>query len=173
MRIRLFLALTSVSLVATGLGIEACGGTTSDTSTTADSSTEASVDAAKEAAVDAADAAPQCDPKGDPLKGIPDASLADGASTTGVCIGCLESKCKAEIAKCAADCPCQNIAGDALTCYTKNAQNPAVCLGSFAGVPKATQTIGLALIGCVNSSCGVECAVSAFNPDAGDGGDGG
>jgi hypothetical protein len=170
MRIRLFLALTSVSLVVTGLGIEACGGSTSDSTATVDSSTEAAVDAAKEAAVDAADAAPQCDPKADPLKGIPDASLADGASTTGVCVGCVEAKCKAEVANCAADCPCQNIAGNALTCYTKNPGNPFVCASSFAGVPKATQTIGLALIGCVNSSCAVECAVSAFNPDGGDGG---
>jgi hypothetical protein len=172
MRIRLFLALTSVSLVATGLGIEACGGTTTDSSTTADSSIEAAADA-KEAAADAADAAPQCDPKGDPLKGIPDASLADGASTTGVCVGCVESKCAAEVAKCAADCPCQNVAGKALTCYTKNQQNLGACISTLTGVPSATTKIGTALLFCVQGSCSVECAASAFTGDAGDGGDGG
>ena len=103
-------------------------------------------------APDVKDSAPPCDPTADFLKDIPDASIADGATTTGVCLGCAKTKCKTEIADCAKDCACQDIAGKALDCYAKG-QAILKCAGQFASVPAATRNIGLALFGCVNNEC--------------------
>ncbi len=171
MRIRLFLALGSVSFVAAGFALQACGGSSSDTAPTVDSGVpETAADASvKDSSVaDAKDAAPPCDPKKDFLAAIPDASIADGASTTGVCVGCTKAKCKTEVDSCGADCTCQDIAGKALECYAKT-QDVLGCASKFATVPAATRDIGIALFGCINNKCGNECATSAFT-DAGDGG---
>jgi hypothetical protein len=173
MRIRPFLVLVSAALVASGFAIQACGSTVDET---------AAVDAgtdALEAAVakdvnqpDVKDAAPPCDPNKDYLKDIPDASLADGATTTGACLSCANAKCKAEISACAKDCICQNLAGDAIACYLKGGSILS-CGSGFAMVPTATRNIGISLFGCLNNECPNECATSAFDPDGGGGGDGG
>lgn len=171
MRIRLFLALASVGFVAAGFGIEACGGTSDSTADGAKDSGVAETAAEtgpKDAALDVFDAGPPCDPNKDFLAEIPDASIADGASTTGICVGCTKSKCTTEVAKCGADCTCQQVASKALDCYAKT-QDIFGCAGQFAAVPKATQTIGIALFGCIQAQCKDECAASAFL----DGGDGG
>jgi hypothetical protein len=172
MRIRLFLALASVSFVAVGFGIQACGGSSDDApSTTPDANVPetAAETGPKDAATDTAtDSAPPCDTKKDFLADIPDASIADGASTTGACVACVKAKCNAEVAKCAGDCICQSVAGNALDCYAKT-QDILGCAGKLATVPKATQTIGIALFSCVQKDCKDECAASAFT----DGGDGG
>jgi len=171
MRIRIFLALASVSFVAVGLAVQACGGTAADETTpkadasVADTSTGP---AAKDATTDTADAAAPCDPKKDFLATIPDASIADGASSTGVCIGCVKSKCGANVAKCAADCVCQGVAGAALECFAKG-QPITTCGAGLFGVPQATQTIGIGLFSCVQQSCKDECAAASF-VDGGDGG---
>jgi hypothetical protein len=171
MRIRIFLALASVSFVATGFGIQACGGSSDDTSQpTTDSGVKetAAETGPKDTGADTADAAPACDPKKDFLADIPDASIADGASTTGICVGCVEGKCKTEVGKCAADCACQGLAGKALSCYATT-QDILGCAAQFGAVPAATRNIGIALFGCVQQNCATECAASAFI-DAGDGG---
>jgi hypothetical protein len=80
----------------------------------------------------------------------------------------VKAKCSAEVAKCAADCVCQGVAGGALDCYAKS-QDIVSCAGALISVPKATQTIGIALFSCVQQSCKDECAAAAFL----DGGDGG
>ena len=171
MRIRLFLLLASVSFVSAGFTIQACGGTeNSGTHATPDSAVaETSNDTgAKDSSVaDAADAAPPCDPNKDFLGAIPDASIADGASTTGVCVGCTKSKCKMEVDKCGADCACQGVAGKALECYAKT-QDVIACFGSLAAVPAATRTIGIALLGCINNQCAQECATASFQDAGGD-----
>jgi hypothetical protein len=171
MRIRFFLALASVSFVTMGFAIQACGGSSSDTGGTPEAGvaeTSADTGATDSSLPDAKDAAPPCDPKKDFLADIPDASIADGASTTGVCVGCIKTNCKMEVAACAADCTCQNLAGKALECYAKT-QDAFGCAGQFAAVPTATRNIGIALFGCVNNQCDDECATSSFQ-DAGDGG---
>jgi hypothetical protein len=170
MRIRIFLALATVSFVAAGIGIQACGGTSDTTADAKDSSVPetAAETGPKDATTDTADAAPPCDPKKDFLADIPDASIADGASTTGICVGCTKSKCAAEVAKCGADCTCQELAGKALDCYAKT-QDVFGCAGKFASVPTATRNIGIALFGCIQNQCDDECAASAF-VDGGDGG---
>lgn len=167
MRIRIFLALASASFVAAGFGVEACGGSSdSGANDTKDSGVaETAADTgAKDAAGDADSGAP-CDTTKDFLGLIPDASIADGASSTGVCVGCTKSKCSAEVAACAGDCDCQGIAGTALTCYAKT-QDPLGCAGQFLGVKKKTQDIGLALFGCVQNKCKNECATASL-PDGG------
>ena len=172
MRIRFFLALASVSFFAAAASVQACGGSSDDgpaaakpDASIAETSTETG---AKDATSDTADAAPPCDPKKDFLADIPDASIADGASSTGVCIACVKAQCSADVAKCAADCVCQGVAGGALDCYAKS-QDIVKCASSLIAVPKATQTIGIGLFTCVQKSCKDECAAAAF-VDGGDGG---
>ena len=72
------------------------------------------------------------------------------------------------MAKCGADCTCQQIAGKALDCFAKT-QDVLGCAGKFAAVPKVTQDIGVSLFGCINKECKTACAAAAFT-DAGDGG---
>lgn len=162
MRIRLFLAVTSVGLFGAGFAIQACGSTTNDAVTTADAAPEAAVEASvKDSSVpDAKDAAPPCDPNKDILVGIMDASIADGASSVGLCLGCAKSKCSMEINACKMDCDCQAIAGGALECFAKS-QSPA-CGAPFFSTPKATQNIGIALAGCLQQSCPSECQTKQF-----------
>jgi hypothetical protein len=171
MRIRLLLVLASVSFVTAGFTIQACGGSSDETAAPAVDAGKAETAAEtgpKDTGVDVFDAAPPCDPKADFLKDIPDASIADGASTTGICVACTKAKCAPEVAKCGADCTCQKVAGDALECFATT-QDILGCAGKLAGVPAATRNIGIALFGCVNQNCSIECAAASFQ-DAGDGG---
>jgi hypothetical protein len=174
MRIRSFLALASAGLVAVGFAIQACGGNSDTTAEVPKDSglpETAAETGPKDAGVDARDANPPCDPTKDFLSDIPDASIADGASTTGICVSCVKANCATEVGKCAADCICQGVAGKALDCYAKS-QDIAACAGSLISVPPATRTVGIALFGCITRDCNDECAASAF-ADAGDAGDGG
>lgn len=177
MRIRFFLAVVSASLLVTGFGIQACGGTSEETAG-ADAAPEAQAaeTGPKDSSLpDVADARPPCDPTKDVLKDIADASIADGASTTGACLACAKSKCAAEIGDCQKDCSrtttdlgCQDLAGKALECYAKT-QDIFTCAGQFATVGNPTRNIGIALGACVNNNCKTECGVPDL--DAGDAGD--
>jgi len=174
MRIRAFFFLASACLVAAGATIQACGGTTNSDGPVDSGPPEASTPAdtgPKDSGVDAKDSAPPCDTNADFTSKIPDASLADGATTTGICMGCTKAKCSAQVDKCNKDCPCQGVIANAIECYSKNTSNPIACVGSFSGVPSSTQAIGLALLNCVRTECADECGAGAF--DAGDGGDAG
>jgi hypothetical protein len=162
MRIRLFLAVTSIGLFGAGFAIQACGSTTNDAVATADSGPEAAVEASiKDTSVpDAKDAAPPCDPNKDILVGIMDASIADGASSVGLCLGCAKTKCAMQIAACTMDCDCQGIAGGALECFAKS--QSFACAAPFSSAPKATQQIGIALAGCLQQDCPDECQTKQF-----------
>jgi hypothetical protein len=158
----------SAVLFGGGFAIQACGGTQSDTAAAVDSGTDVVDATVKDTnAPDVKDAAPPCDPNADFLKGIPDASLADGASTTGVCLGCAKSKCSTELAACSKDCSCQGIAGDAIDCYVKGG-SILTCGSSFATVSASTRNIGIGVFTCINGNCATECATSSLLPsDAG------
>jgi hypothetical protein len=175
MRIRAFLFVAMACSASAGIAIQACGGTSEVTGTATDSGVvEAAAETGpKDAGQDVKDSAPPCDTTADPTAKIPDASMADGATTTGICVGCAKTKCAKEFNDCKADCPCQKVACDALDCYFKNPSNPLVCAGNFSSVPAKTQSIGLALFGCLREDCNSECAADQFDPDGGDGGDGG
>lgn len=171
MRIRIILACSSVVLFGAGFAIQACGGTQSDSSTPVDAGQDVFEASIKDSSLpDVKDSAPACDPTADFLKDIPDASIADGATSSGLCLACAKTKCKSQLAACSKDCTCQDLAGDAIDCYlkspTKETSDLIKCAGSFATVPKATQNIGLAMFGCINDECPDECATSQFT-DAG------
>lgn len=161
MRIRFFIVGVSAVLFGGGFAVQACGGSQSDGTAAVDAGLDVVDATVKDTnAPDVKDAAPACDTNADILKGIPDASIADGASSTGVCLGCAASKCKNEIDACKKDCACQGVAADALECYAKT--QSISCAASFTSVPKATQQIGFALAGCVSGNCDKECQASAL-----------
>jgi hypothetical protein len=177
MRIRFFLTVVSASLFAVGFVVQACGNTTNDSPTATDSGADVfEASTPKDTSVpDVADTAPPCDPNKDILSGIMDASIADGASSVGVCLGCASAKCSTEINECKMDCDCQGIAGGALECFAKSMGSQSAtfaCVAPFATAPKSAQTIGLALANCVQSSCAVECQTKQFM-DAGADAEGG
>lgn len=163
MRTRILLLVASASVVTAGAAVQACGGTEGE-NTPGDAGVEASADTGpKDAAKDTApvDTGPPCDTTKDFTKDIPDASIADGASTTGICVACAKLHCNADIDKCNKDCKCQEIAADALECYAKS-QDVFACAGSFVSVPKATRDIGVSLFQCIAAECSVECAADQF-----------
>jgi hypothetical protein len=66
-------------------------------------------------------------------------------------------------------CSCKDVAAQGLACYLKNPAQASACAILFVGKsndPSLT-TIGLKLIGCVNSSCKEACATSSFEKDSG------
>ena len=166
---RFFLVAGSIGLVAAAFVIQACGETEATTDPAADTGADVAVaDSGQKAAAPGDDDAATCDLSADFTKKIPDASIADGASTSGICLQCAQAKCQAQLDDCNTDCPCQELAAEGLDCYLKNASNPLACAASFTGVDDDTQQIGFALIGCINSGCKKECATDSFQPtDAG------
>ncbi len=165
---RFFLAAGSLGLVATAFVIQACGETEPTNSAPVDSGADVIVDSGQsDTAPPSDDDAATCDLSADFTTQIPDASIADGASTSGICLQCAKAKCKAALDDCNQDCPCQELAAEGLECFLKNSSNPLVCAGSFSGVDQNTQQLGFALLGCINSGCKEECATEAFLPSDG------
>ena len=167
--------MTAASSLGAGVAIQACGGSSDTTGTpTAEAGPEttAPADAAPKdtSTPDVFDARPPCDPTKDILKDIPDASIADGASTTGECINCAKLNCMKEIQNCKKDCSrsttdlgCQDLGAQALICYSMK-QDFTMCIGGFASTKSATtQGIGVALGTCIGGHCKSECGV----PDGG------
>jgi hypothetical protein len=128
------------------------------------------VDSGPEVAPPPPDAA-TCDLSANLLDKIPDAAIADGASTSGVCIRCANAKCATQVSACNANCQCQSVVARGLDCYLKNTTDPTACLAQFATVDVKIQSIGLVLVTCLNSACEQECATASFQEA--DGGDGG
>jgi hypothetical protein len=172
MRMRLIFSSALVTTVCAALAIEACGGDT-ETTPAEDAGIEAAVDAAPRDTgapdTSVADAGPECDLSGNFLDDVPDAALADGATTSGICLGCLGDKCKTALDSCNADCNCREVVGELLECYAKG--TPLVqCFFSVSVTPsQKTQQIGLQLNGCLEKDCNDECAYDELF-DAGDGG---
>ena len=107
-----------------------------------------------------------CDLSANLLDKIPDASLADGASTTGLCLGCANAHCGSTIQQCNQSCPCQGAVSSGLTCFLQNPGSPTSCLGSFLTVDSQTQSLGFGLLSCVQTFCDNECQASKLE-DAG------
>ena len=178
MRTRLFFLAASVTSLAAAAVAQGCGETETTTTAVDAGSDVADTGPKKDATPPAEDAEPPCDTTQDFSKDIPDAEIADGASTSGICVGCAYDNCKASIDDCNANCECQELAGKALECYTKTG-NAIGCAGQFATakVSKETQQTGIALFSCINSNCKQECQTEQFDAggdsgpkDAGDGG---
>lgn len=156
--------LSGVLLVACGAFV-ACSG---DDEGAAADVPDAGDAAAREAGnFDAGEPEPACDPTADLLAKVSDASIADGASTTGICLGCARARCSEAIAQCTMECTCQRIVGDAIGCYVTTQQ--ITCAAALANVfvKPITRQYALTLLGCVESECGPECAVDGGAPDSG------
>lgn len=165
MRIRFLLTVVSAGLFSAGFVIQACGSTTNDATVT-DAGTDAFEAGIKDTSVpDAKDAAPPCDTTADLTTKIPDASIADGASTSGICVGCMKRVCPEALAACNMDCTCQGLAGDALNCFVKT--QAISCGAPFLSGGSSTLAIGKQLLGCVSGGCADECAFSSFIMDGG------
>ena len=152
--------LASLSLFAGTLAIDAC----SSDEGPATPAPDASDDRARDGAFALEDAEVRCDPGANLLERVEDAAVADGASTTGICAACLDERCSYELARCAEDCQCQGIVGDALQCYLTT--QDIACLGRLTNylVRQDTRARALQLSGCARSSCSMECAIDGGAP---------
>jgi hypothetical protein len=170
MRTRLFFLAASVTSIAAASLAQGCG-ETETTTTPGDAGADVVDSGKRDATLPAEDAEPPCDTTQDFSKDIPDAEIADGASTSGICVGCAYDNCKESIDDCNANCECQELAGKALECYTKTG-NAIGCAGQFATakVDEKTQQTGFALFSCINTSCKDECQTQQFQDAGGDGG---
>jgi hypothetical protein len=160
------------ALAVAGLAIEACSGDPEEPAPAA--SPDAGGGTGERAAFDAGQPEPACDPDADLLAKVTDASIADGSSTTGVCLSCARARCSEAIAECTGECACQRIVSDALGCWVTTQQ--ITCAAELANVfvKNVTRQHALALVGCVKSACTTECAIDGGAPDpVEDGGDGG
>lgn len=179
MRTRLFFLAASVTSIAAAAVAQGCGETETTTSPVdAGADVVADTGPKKDSAPVEEDAA-TCDTSQDFSKDIPDAEIADGASTTGLCVTCAQANCKKFIEDCNKNCQCQELAGDALECYAKTS-NIIGCAGQFASskITKETQTTAFGLFSCLDEECKQECQTEQFGdggPDGGpkDAGDGG
>lgn len=164
MAARVFLFGSGICLVTIALIAQACGGTEEETPSTVDSGADASPDARPDAVVaaDAAEDALTCDPNADFTTKIADASIADGASSTGLCLACTQSFCKPQLDACNENCSCQGVADEALACYIANSGNAFACVSVLqeADVDEETQSIAIGLISCINTACAEACATA-------------
>lgn len=171
MRARLL--VVTLPLLAAGIlfGLEACSSDSTTSSSAPTNEPAATTDAGRDVFIPDAngkdddekkDSAPPCDLSGNFMNDIPDASLADGAATTGACLGCLQAKCPAPLNDCNGDCNCRDFVSEVITCYGEGEQF-ITCAQTTATTPTAkTQQIGLQLAICIQSSCSNECAFGAF-----------
>lgn len=175
MRTRLFLLAASVTSLAAAAITQGCGDTSDTTPASTDAGNDVTQAPKKDATppADADDDAATCDTSADLTKDIPDADMADGASTTGICMGCAKANCDQYIKQCEKNCECQTVVGKALDCYTKNTDNPFKCAGGIIGASDETQQIGKDLLFCVQGSCQKECPTPDFGDGGAEGGDGG
>jgi hypothetical protein len=153
---RIHVVLASLALCAGTFAIDACS---SDDATPASDAADAADSSTNDGGLVLDDAEARCDPDASLLERLEDASIADGASTTGICAACLDVKCSYELAHCAEDCQCQGIVGDALQCYLTT--QDIACLGRLTNylVRQDTRSRALRLSGCASSRCATECAV--------------
>ena len=152
--------LASLALCAATFAIDAC----SSDGGAASNAPDASDDVSRDVTFVPEDAEVRCDPDADLLERVEDAAIADGASTTGICASCMRASCSHELGRCAEDCPCQAIVGDALQCYLTTQE--LACLGRLTNylVRQDTRGRALQLSGCARSTCANECAVDGGEP---------
>jgi hypothetical protein len=163
MRLRLLVVLVATGLLGGAFCVQACGPSDEVAGGAEGDVPEGGVH--ESGALDGAEPEPPCDPAGDLFARAHDASIGDGASTTGLCLGCAKARCDEAIAKCTANCQCQGIVGRALDCYVTTQQlGCASALTSYL-VTSETRSDALRILGCVQSECPVECVIDA-GPDA-------
>jgi hypothetical protein len=156
MRLRLLVLLTAAGMLGGAFCVQACGASDDP----AVEQPDAGEGGPRESGTpDVSEPEPPCDRTADLFARVHDASIGDGASTTGVCIGCAKARCDEAIAKCTADCPCQGIVGRALECYLTTQQLGCASELTNYLVTSETRSNALRILGCVQSECPVECVV--------------
>ncbi len=168
MRLRFLVVLIAIGTTGGAFCVQACS---SSDDVTADLADAAEGGFRESGALDVSEAEPPCDPAADLFAKVHDASIGDGASTTGVCIGCAKARCQESIVACTADCPCQGIVGRALECYLTTQQLGCASELTNYLVTSETRSDALRILGCVQSECPAECVIDAGSaPDASDAG---
>ena len=89
---------------------------------------------------------------------IPDASLGDGGTNSGVCVSCVRSNCTSQANACAADCECNNVVLGFFTCIGSGA-SLTTCGTPLLSLPSGSQALGQALALCVYGNCQSECGI--------------
>jgi hypothetical protein len=163
-RVRIGLVVVASALAVGMMTAQGCGGTEEVADASADTSVPDTSVADTSVPKDAGkDTAPACDPNIDPFKNVQDASVGDSGLTTGLCAGCLKSKCKTEVDTCMKDCTCQEPIIAVLECVLKpgsggvSQQTLLLCASGLATAPQSVQTNGLAIAGCIQDKCAAEC----------------
>ncbi len=163
MRVRYWVLFGSMSMGVVGAFAAGCGST--DATPTADAGSDVTTSdvAADQASdqntgADVKDAGSSCvEDASIATLSPPDAALADGASSVGICLGCIKGSCNAELAACAADCPCNNAVQGVIGCVLKGGQI-LTCGAPILGLPGNSSNLGLALGQCLAAGCQAECA---------------
>lgn len=160
----LILAAASLAGLVASLVIAGC----SSVEAVVEAGPDASEAATRDGTFVPPDAGAACDPNADLFAKVHDAGIGDGASSTGVCLACAKRQCTTAIRTCTEHCPCQGILGRATECYLTTQK--IGCAGELASilVSPETRKDALAVLGCVQEQCPVECVV-----DAGEGSDAG
>jgi hypothetical protein len=175
MRVRNLLVMGSLSLCLGGVFAAGCGGS-SESSPAQDAGNDTTSDVGSDQSVadtstsDVKEGGNACVEDASLTQlNLPDASIADGGSSVGLCMGCIKANCDAELTACAADCPCNNAVETVLSCVLTRGFNQA-CLGPVLTLTGNSQQLGLGLGQCLLGSCQNACAPGL---DAGTGDSGG
>jgi hypothetical protein len=106
---------------------------------------------------------------------VPDASLNDGGTNTGVCVSCVRQNCNTQAQACANDCECNNFVLGFFTCVGGGG-SLINCGSGLLSLPQSSRKAGQDLVTCVFGSCQSECGVPNLDggtdapSDAGSGG---
>lgn len=172
MRTRFLVLGVSALFLTTGVAIVACGGdeesgpatSSADAGDENQGPTTTPSEAGTPKDSSTADTGTGCDTSKNFLEGIPDASIADGATTSGACLGCLQKSCNGALDKCNKDCNCREVVSEALACYLDGKGDILTCaLNSDTSPSSSTQTLGLQIGGCVQNNCKEDCAFGEFD----------
>ena len=164
MRARFFILAISFGSSCAGLGVEACSGSSTDEASSNDAGGAEA--AARDVLAYDQSEPPTCDVDADFTANVVDASLADGATTSGACVACMRTTCSEAVAACNKDCKCQNIAAGVLDCFVKS-QLLSCSAPFYLGVIKQGLPSGKALLGCVTVDCANACGFSSSSGDGG------
>lgn len=167
MRVRHWLVGISGVVVCLAAFTGGCSGSTTDSAADAGSGAVGVVlaDASKDVGLDtnstgSDDAGPEiCQVDADLNTYAPvDASLADGATSVGKCLGCLQSSCPNQITACSGNCECQRASTEFIDCLASGDTYMNCGFALVTGLPSAAQGVGRSLGLCALGSCMNECA---------------
>lgn len=163
MKLRHWMLAFSACLMVTGAVASGCGSTETTPPATTDGGGDVSVleTSTKDVTPDVPqEVGPSCVKDADFTQfPVPDASLGDGGTNTGVCVSCVRSNCQSQANACAADCECNNAILSFFNCLGQG-RALLTCLGSSQGGLSGTaQNLAIALGACVYSNCQQECGV--------------